>query len=248
MASESCCAAGIPVKSDYVPRGSRRVVGDTEIYHVGSGGAPVVLIMDIFGFSFPQVFQVADRIADSGFAVGVPDIFRGSPWPMDKFPPKPEDNFMEWIKPKMEYLTQIKPDVDATVSLLRTTAGAKEGKYGVIGFCAGAALALQAGAQADVGAVGAAHPAFGLLSDGGVSAAECLQCPVALLPAKGDDVEKVHQVVSTKPFAGKCVLKEFRQQVHGFMAARGDWKDPLVTAAAAEGIEVFVKLMQENLS
>jgi protein XRP2 len=45
-----------------------------------------------------QFMQVADKLAAAGFLVVAPDVFRGKPWSMDKFPPKPEDNFMPWLQ------------------------------------------------------------------------------------------------------------------------------------------------------
>ena len=44
------------------------------------------------------VYQVADKLADAGFVVSVPDFWRGKQWPMEKFPPKPEDDFMVCYK------------------------------------------------------------------------------------------------------------------------------------------------------
>jgi hypothetical protein len=43
------------------------------------------------------VFQVCDRLAAAGLHVCAPDTFRGRPWSKDKFPPKPEDDFMGWV-------------------------------------------------------------------------------------------------------------------------------------------------------
>eukprot|EP00960_Hanusia_phi_P028108 747217-Hanusia_phi.AAC.1 len=66
------------------------------------GSHAVIVVYDIFGFQdeCPQVKQVCDRLAAYGFLVVVPDIFVNSnnkPWPVDKFPPKPEDNLHAWI-------------------------------------------------------------------------------------------------------------------------------------------------------
>lgn len=46
----------------------------------------------------PQFKQVCDKLAAAGYLVAGPDIFRGKPWSMDRFPPKPEDNFMPWLQ------------------------------------------------------------------------------------------------------------------------------------------------------
>ncbi len=54
-------------------------------------------------------------------------------------------------------------------------------------------------------------------------------------------------MLKTKPFADKCIIKPFPDQVHGFMAARGEWSDAAVAAAATEGIELFAKFLKENI-
>jgi hypothetical protein len=45
-----------------------------------------------------QFKQVCDKLAAAGYLVVGPDVFRGKPWSMGKFPPKPEDNFMGWLQ------------------------------------------------------------------------------------------------------------------------------------------------------
>jgi hypothetical protein len=40
---------------------------------------------------------VADRIADAGFFVAFPDVFRGAAWPLSKFPPPNRQELMDWI-------------------------------------------------------------------------------------------------------------------------------------------------------
>uniref|UniRef100_A0A061QT32 Dienelactone hydrolase family protein n=1 Tax=Tetraselmis sp. GSL018 TaxID=582737 RepID=A0A061QT32_9CHLO len=238
--------AASTVSATYTPQGTREKVGDLEIYFVGSG-PPVVVVYDIFGFDYPQLFQVCDRIASAGFSVGMPDMFRGSPWTKDKFPPKPEDNFMGWVKSQSDFYWKVKPDIDATVSLLRRTDAVADGKAAVIGFCWGGAMSLQAASDPKFGAVACVHPNFKLLPGMGGPAADEARCPVALMPAKGDDVEKVKDGIYQKEFVGKCLYKEFPEQVHGFMAARGDWTDPKVAAAATEGIEKLCAFLRENL-
>ncbi len=51
---------------------------------------------------------MCDRLAeDGGFTVVCPDVFRGKPWALDRFPPKPEDNFMDWLKGDKVILTRV---------------------------------------------------------------------------------------------------------------------------------------------
>mmetsp|Transcript_22750 Transcript_22750/g.58288 ORF Transcript_22750/g.58288 Transcript_22750/m.58288 type:complete len:251 (-) Transcript_22750:320-1072(-) len=249
MASESCCGAEAlePVTSNYSPTGTRHTLGDMEVYTVGSGGPAVVLVYDIFGFPFPQIFQVADQISKAGFTVAVPDVLRGAPWPMEKFPPKPEDGMMAWLQAISDY-SKVKADMDAALALLRSECGAAEGRAGAIGFCWGAAMTIQAAADPAYGAIGAAHPSFGLLPDKGAAAAAAAQCPVILLPTKDDDVSATKPVLEAGPFASSFVHRAFDDQVHGFLCARGEWGDPKVAAAATEAIRMIVEFLKANLS
>lgn len=56
------------------------------------------LTSTLLPWSRMQFMQVADNLAAAGFLVVAPNVFRGKPWSMDKFPPKPEDNFMGWLQ------------------------------------------------------------------------------------------------------------------------------------------------------
>lgn len=51
-----------------------------------------------------------------------------------------------------------------------------------------------------------------------------MQCPIAMLPAIGDPLESVKEVLDTKPFANSCIYHRFDTQQHGFLAARGDFR------------------------
>jgi len=196
--------------------------------------------------SWNQVFQVADRIAATGFSVAVPDVLRGSPWPKEKFPPKPEDNLMEWIRGISDF-GKVKTDLDAALELLKEQTGAT-GRAGAIGFCWGAAMTIRCGADPAYGAVGGAHPSFGLLPDKAEAACKAVQCPVILLPAKGDEVSVARAALQAGPFSDSCVHAAYDDQVHGFLTARGEWSDPKVAAAATEALALIIKFLRTNLS
>lgn len=137
-----------------------------------------------------QVYQVADHIASAGYMVGVPDFFRGNCWSKAKFPPKPEDKFMDWMKGVSDVEGKIMPDFKNALELLQTR-GAKGSKAAVVGFCWGGGMALALGSHPKVAAVACVHPSFKMLAGNGFDAANKLQCPIALLPAAGDDVDVV---------------------------------------------------------
>ncbi|KAI8470605.1 MAG: Alpha/Beta hydrolase protein [Monoraphidium minutum] len=237
---EHCCAAGAPVALDFTPKGAMEVlVGDLNGYMVsGAKPAAIVIVPDIFGVSdeFPQIKQLADRLsAATGYTACVIDTFRGQAWPMSKFPPKPEDNLMGWIQDKGAY-DKVSQDVASAVAFLK---GRGCGAFAAMGTCWGAAIAMQACGEAGTpfAACAGAHPSlFGRDKE---LAAAC-RVPVALVSAKGDPLESVQEVMDGRPELGpKCVFKRMDDMVHGFTAARGDFRDPLVCQRVGEAVQLL---------
>lgn len=246
---EHCCAAGAPVSSTYTPRGTREKVGDMDVYVTGSGAAAIVAVYDIFGFAYPQVFQVADRLAAAvGATVAVPDTFRGQPWSLEKFPPQPEDDFMGWLGAAGAY-SKVVVDVAAAVELLRGSKYNATGKLGTVGFCWGASVVLEAAAPASglgVAAAALVHPS---LFNRDAELAAAAACPVAVLAAKGDPLESIKAVFDARPdLAPRCVYRRYDGMTHGYMAARGDFAAPEVAAAVGESIELLAGFFKAALA
>lgn len=76
------------------------------------------------------------------------------------------------------------------------------------GFCFGSKKATEAIAdKLDIKAIAMIHPSFTDPKD-----AETLTVPVCLVPSKGEDMDVIDDfwnVVQKKPFASKCVRKDF---------------------------------------
>ncbi|PNW72164.1 hypothetical protein CHLRE_16g679750v5 [Chlamydomonas reinhardtii] len=240
--SEACAAAGAPVVSTYEPKGTFERAGSTEIYHSGSGALGLVMVPDVFGFAHKQVFQVADRFADAGFNVCVMDPFHGNPWPMDKFPPKPEHDFQGWLTREAGW-GKMRPHVHDVVAKLKEGGASK---FGCIGFCWGVSIAMQAGQETTFSGVGGAHPA---LFGHDLDYTEKVQCPVVLLPAQGDaDTAPIKKILDRRPYGSKCVYQRFDDQTHGFVAARGDWTKPEVAAAAGKAIGIMADFLKHAMT
>ena len=90
------------MRAEYTAQGKFVPMGACDkVYVTGQGNRAVIGVLDIFGFNgnSPQCLQFFDRLAEAaGVMVAAPDVFRGKPWSLDRFPPKPEDNLMGWIK------------------------------------------------------------------------------------------------------------------------------------------------------
>lgn len=246
--SDSCCgpSAASPVAYDYTPCGKvEELAPGLEAYTVaGNKPAALIIVYDIFGYAdFPQVKQVADRLSSAtGLTVAVPDFFHSKPWSMARFPPKPEDNFMAWITQAGSY-DAVKGDLYKAVDALK---GRGAARFGVLGCCWGAAIALQAGADAATfSAAGGMHPSlFGKDKE----FAEAVNVPVALVSAKGDPLESVQDVVAARPaLAAKSVWRRYDDMTHGFCAARGDFKDPLVAQRVGETVQLLAGFLTSTL-
>jgi protein XRP2 len=209
----------------------------------------LVLVPDIFGLEFNQSMQVSDRLVDAvpGLACAMPDVFRGAPWKMSEFPPTDKAKFMAFIDAHPWDDSHVKRDVKAAFEALEARAAdgsspSSSLKRFTMGFCWGAMMALLANADAElkVDASAGAHPTF-FGKEGEI--AKKLRGPVLLLPTKGDPGEAVLEAVKSAglPFADACRVRRFDDQVHGFMAARGDYKDEKVRAAAGEGVGEVAK-------
>lgn len=81
------------------------------------------------------------------------------------------------------------------------------------------------------------HPAF---FGKEIEFSQAAESPVCILAAEGDPMEDAKAVLEAKPFAEQCFFRRFDDQVHGFMAARGDYSDPTVAAAVGQGIQCLV--------
>lgn len=86
----------------------------------------------------------------------------------------------------------------------------------------------------------ACHPAMVDAND-----AAGITIPIAMLPSKDEpkeDVEKWEKEIKVKN-----LVKWWPNQVHGFMAARGDLKDPAVESDYKKAYEVLLNWFHETL-
>ncbi|MCJ1303504.1 hypothetical protein MMC08_006314 [Hypocenomyce scalaris] len=74
--------------------------------------------------------------------------------------------------------------------------------------------------------------------------------PVCLLPSQGEDKQIMGDfwaIIEKKPFAGKCVRKDFDDVHHGFAAGRSDWSDPKLGARARDAFQILADFFKANL-
>jgi carboxymethylenebutenolidase len=125
----------------------------------------VILYMDAFGVR-PYLCQMAERLAAHGYYVVTPNLFyRTRPAPvfdlsfpltMEDMPQARSQIMAEHAKFKVEDGVA---DAGALLQFLSRQALAREGKYGVVGYCMGGGLALRVAIQYpnQIGAVAGFH-------------------------------------------------------------------------------------------
>jgi protein XRP2 len=59
-------------------------------------------------------------------------------------------------------------------------------------------------------------------------------------------MEEVKEVTDKKPFASKCFYQRFDDQVHGFLGARGNYKDATVASRAGEAVELIANFAKSR--
>eukprot|EP00878_Enallax_costatus_P000227 GHUV01000291.1.p1 GENE.GHUV01000291.1~~GHUV01000291.1.p1 ORF type:complete len:268 (+),score=49.13 GHUV01000291.1:86-889(+) len=236
-----CCAAGAPVNVDYNPKGRYEQIGDMRVYIAGEENTKgLIPVYDIFGFS-NQFLQVCDRLAAMGYVVAAPDIFRGQPWSLEKFPPKPEDNLSGWIQ-SYSWDEKVKPDVYAVVNRLRSQGVSS---FGTIGFCWGAAMSVRAAADgATFRAAALLHPSlFGKEGEW----CPAVKGPIAVFSANGDPYETIQEAMKGHQHADQCVYRQYNNMIHGFCGARGKFEDPEVAKCVGEVLGLLQEFFDKNL-
>ncbi|KAI0793236.1 hypothetical protein C8Q75DRAFT_804052 [Abortiporus biennis] len=226
--NKACCSIP-PVKSDYVPKGTFKSIGNfKKVYVTGPetlGEAALVCVYDIFGFK-PQTQQGADIIAENlKIQVLMPDFFEdGHPWPVEHFPPKTDED----KKKLQEFFGSIASPPKNMEKLLEFGHQLKDKgvrSIGTYGFCWGGKVIILAGAQqaTPFSAVSLVHPAMLHAED-----AQNLNVPIGLYPSNDEPENEFHKMVEImkkKPFADKNDYKKY-DSFHGFAAARANLDDP----------------------
>lgn len=126
----------------------------------------VLFIIDAIGLR-PRIHEMAGRIASWGYVVLAPNIFYREGTAAETSPtgdlrlPGEREKFFATIGPRIGSLTaeRVAADNASYLAALRAQDGVSAGPVGVVGYCMGARLAIQAaGAHPqEVGAVGGFH-------------------------------------------------------------------------------------------
>ncbi|KAF4446647.1 carboxymethylenebutenolidase [Fusarium albosuccineum] len=244
--NEACCNIPPVVSSGYEAKGTYKEIGGYKTYVTGPIDATkaIVVIYDIFGY-FDQTLQGADILAFSDahnkYKVFIPDWFKGNPCPIEWYPPDNEDKqkklgdfFGTYPPPKIaglvpDYVKAVK-EQDSSVS-----------KLGLLGYCwGGKVVAITTKADTNPFSVAASiHPAMVDASD-----AEGIKIPTILLASgeePDDEVKKFENALT-----GPKHVETFKDQIHGWMAARADLSDSRVKEEYERGYKTVLEFFGKN--
>lgn len=187
----------------------------------------VLLLMDAFGLR-PRIEQMADRIAQRGYAVLAPNLFyRAGRSPLLEMPdlsdPDRRGPFFEKLGPLMQALTPERIDSDGAAYLDRLEQAGR-GPVAITGYCMGGRVGWRlAGTYPDrVAALGAFHTG-GLVTDDQSSlhlSAAKIEAEVYLGPADNDpsmspeQIATVEQALQRAGVSYRCELYE--GAAHGY--------------------------------
>ncbi|GAB7352609.1 hypothetical protein MBLNU459_g2987t1 [Dothideomycetes sp. NU459] len=247
MQSHACCTVPPVVSKGYQEKGKWITIDGMKTYATGPSTAKSALLVvyDIFGF-FPQTLQGADILAHADkehqYQVFMPDFFEGKPVPIEWYPPD--------TKEKGEKLGEFFSTTGAPPKTVKRIPGVLKEiesqhsdikEWGIVGFCWGGKIVnLSSQSGTPFKAAAACHPAMVDPSD-----APGVSIPYAMLPSKDEDkqaVEKWQQGIKTKN-----IVTWFDDQVHGFMAARGDLEDEKVKKEYEKAYGILLNFFHEHM-
>ncbi|KAK1701442.1 dienelactone hydrolase [Colletotrichum godetiae] len=243
--SEGCCNIPPVVSKGYDAKGSYEEIGGKKTYVTGPTDAKkaIVVTFDIFGF-FPQTLQGADILATSGaekYRVFIPDWFAGEPCPIEWFPPNTEEKqknlggfFQKFPPPKIAEQT---PDY---VKAIQSKYSSIE-SFATIGYCwGGKVVSLVASGDKNPFKVAAEiHPAMVEPED-----AKGIKIPLIMLASQDEPEEDVKKFEANLNVTKH--VETFKDQIHGWMAARSDLEDSRVKEEYTRGYKTVLEFFEKN--
>jgi len=235
------------VDNGYKEKGDYTTIDGMKTYATGSSGAKsaILVVYDIFGF-FPQTLQGADILAygdkEKQYQVFMPDFFEGSPADISWYPPDTDEKgkklgefFNNQAAPPktLNRIPNVLKEIQSKHSSIQ--------EWAILGYCWGGKIVnLISQEGTPFKSAVACHPAMVDAND-----AAKVTIPFAMLPSKDEpkeDVEKWQQQIKVKN-----IVEWWPNQVHGFMAARGDLKDSAVKADYEKAYKLVLDWFHETL-
>ncbi|KAL8148963.1 endo-1,3;1,4-beta-D-glucanase-like [Apium graveolens] len=207
MSGPECCS-NPPKLSSSSGSGSVIELAGLKAYVSGSSNSKqaILLVSDVYGYESPNLRKLADKVANAGFYVVVPDFMHGEPYDPDNV----EKPIPVWLNTHNtdRGCEDAKPAIAALKSQGITTIGAA-------GFCWGAKVVVELTKSSHIQAAVLLHPSLTTLDD-----IKDVKVPMAILGAeidKNSPPELMRQfgeiLTSTKV---KSFVKIFPGVAHGW--------------------------------
>jgi len=246
--SDACCNTPAAVVEGYKEKGSFIDVNGTKVYRSGPAKATsaILVVYDVFGFS-PQVLQGADILAHEDdehhqYQVFMPDLLKGQYAEHSWFPGDTKEK-----QDKLGAFFSGPADVKTTVTKVASMVKDIEAKvggisqWGVLGYCwGGKVVSLSSQAGTAFKAAAECHPAFVSADD-----AKGIAIPLCMLASGDEDANDVQKF--DEALTGPKHVETFKDQVHGWMAARGDLKDAHIKSEYERGYKTLLDFYHKHL-
>jgi carboxymethylenebutenolidase len=205
----SQCTENPPVLNSSCGSGTVEEFAGLKTYITGSESSKlgILLLSDAFGYEAPNLRKLADKVAEAGFFVLVPDFFYGDPVNTDVT----KTNIPQWQK---------KHDTGKGCENARTVIAALKSKgmtaVGAAGFCWGGSVVAKVAKFDDLKAAVVLHPGPLTVDD-----INQVKIPISILGAEIDEYcskeEILHlgEVLSAKPQI-ESFVKIFPGTKHGY--------------------------------
>ncbi|KAG9606251.1 alpha/beta-hydrolase, partial [Aureobasidium melanogenum] len=245
--SKACCNIAPKASPEYNNKGEFIEYDGHKTYKTGptSVKKAILIIYDIFGFS-PQSLQGADLLAygneDEQYQVYMPDFLLGQYADHTWFPPDTAEKGQA-----MGAFFQGPANPVATVQkipgLVRTITERSSGtivSWAVVGKCwGGKIVSFSCGDGSPFKAAAEVHPSMIDPSD-----APGIKVPIAILASGDEDANDVKAFVDALQVPHYS--ETFDDQVHGWMAARGDLVNERSKAEYERGYATLLKFFAEH--
>lgn len=219
--SADCCKPAPPAVDN--ASGKEEEFAGLSSYVTGSPSstAVVLFVTDVFGYKAPLLRKLADKVAEAGYFVVVPDFFRGDPLVL-LAGPNPYAGGPAWLAkhPPSEAV----PDVKKVVEELQSKG---KSSVGLAGFCWGAKVGALVGKDHTFKAIVQLHPSKVEPSD-----YEEIKPAIAVLASPTDNAEIAEPILAAHNDIDSFV-KVFPNVKHGW-TCRYDENDPVAVADAEE--------------
>jgi carboxymethylenebutenolidase len=205
----SHCTENPPVLSPTCGSGTVVEFAGLKTYITGSESSSraILLLSDAFGYEAPNLRKLADKVAEAGFFVVVPDYFYGDP-----VNPDGPNDMVRWLN---THTTEKGCETSRAIIAALKSKGMTA--VGAAGYCWGGSVVVKLAKFDDLKAGVVVHP--GRLT---VEEIEQVKIPVSLLGAETDehcpaeDITNLGRVLAKNLGIDNCFVKIFPGVTHGW--------------------------------